>query len=84
MGLDGEDVPHLNGLIRYDSRGPYRISPKSTHIKNMIVSMLTGVKNLTKYANKQYQTRVIDVLEKYQYMSQQGIIVGNTQSEMTS
>lgn len=92
IGLDEDNVPYLNGLIRYDCRGRYRISPKSTHIKNMIVSMNTGVRNLryydvinlTKYSNKQYQTRISEVKDKYAFMSQQGSIVGNTELEMVS
>jgi hypothetical protein len=92
IGLNADHVPYLNGLIRYDCRGRYRISPKSTHIKNMIVSMNTGARNLryynvinlTKYSNKRYQTRIHDVKEKYLFMSQQGNIIGNTEVEMLS
>lgn len=83
-------VPYLIGLIRYDSRGKYRISPKSTHIKNTIVSMSTGkrnlrfydVQNLTSYADKRYNTKVSDIVEKCRFMGNHSQIIGNTENQM--
>jgi hypothetical protein len=93
IGLTSENIPYLNGLIRYDSKGKYRISPKSSHIKNTICSMTTGTKtlryydvqNLTKYANRQYQTRIKDVRDKIIYIRNQGSFIqmtGNTEQEL--
>jgi len=90
IGFTAENVPCLYGLIRYDHRGKYRISPKSTHIRNTITSMYTrekhlrqyNVKNLTKYSNKCYKTYIKDVREKYQMMASFGQIIGNTEEDL--
>ena len=89
VGFTSENIPYLNGLIRYDSRGKYRISPKSTHIRNLISSMTTGernlrfydVQNLTKYSNKRYKTKIQDIQEKYRLMMNIGQIKGNIETD---
>ncbi len=63
----------LNGLIRYDGNNKYNITPKSSHIKNIIIKEGTKIKNtrdyivetLTQYRNKKYVTNMITVMNKY-------------------
>ncbi len=86
IGSSKDNVPNLYGLIRYDSKGKYRISTKSTHIRNNICSMYTNqrtlrdydVQTLTKYSDKQYKTLVKDIKEKYDNISQMGRVKGAT------
>lgn len=81
-----EGIPQLHGLIRYDEKNKYRITPKSTHIKNIIVSQYTGTKeermyrveNLTKYEDKKYKTVKSKVEERYRFVTKQGKVTGDT------
>jgi len=75
----------LDGLIRYDANNKYRITPKSSHIKNVIISEHTKEKNLrkynveslTKYQNKTYVTLRDKVIEKYNYVSRNSPVIGD-------
>lgn len=79
------NIPHLVGIIRYDENNKYRITPKSTHIKNDVVSKYTGKKNrreyminnMTKYEDKRYKTSRIAVIERYSQISKIGRIIGD-------
>lgn len=75
----------LYGLIRFDHRSPYRISAKSSHFRNEIRQETTGILqinpltviNLTQYQSKRYITHMSDLVEKYEWMEQQGTIIGD-------
>lgn len=90
IGRGPENSLCLNGLIRFDHRGRYRISPKSSHIKNIITSSITGIKTprhftvqtLTQYINKRYQTRIIDFQARYTFIENHGRVIGNSKEEM--
>ena len=81
QGSDNQErVPVLYGLIRYDHRNKHNITVKSTHIKNEIKSILTGIKNtryytvtnLTKYIGKQFKTPRVLIIEKYKFITETG------------
>lgn len=80
-----DGVPQLNGLIRYDENNKHRITPKSSHIKNVISSEYTGERNsrrcrvesLTQYQNKRYNTKTDRVIERYIYITKDGTAVGD-------
>jgi hypothetical protein len=86
LGYSANNTVSLNGLIRFDHRGKYRISPKSSHIKNIVISYTTGAKqprpfnilNLTKYLSKRYRTRCVDIQSRYMFIENHGKIIGNS------
>jgi hypothetical protein len=79
------DVPYLYGMIRYDHNNKYRLTPKSTHIRNRILSQHTGkrndrdynVVNITKYNQKHYKTKIRDIVSHYENIAKKGQVVGN-------
>lgn len=80
----------LYGLIRFDHQASYRISLKSSHLRNDIRSKTTAILhshpftiiNLTKYQSKHYLTSISDIFDKYQFMKQFGSIIGSDFSQM--
>lgn len=78
-------IPHLHGLIRYRSDNKNRISPKSTHLKNNIVSQYTkekkgrrfSIENYTTYIDKGYDTRIDKIRERYIYITKEGMVTGD-------
>ena len=83
--ITDENSPKLYGLIRYNHKNKHNITRTSTHIKNNIKSEITGIKNarfysievLTKYECKEYKTRRSTIIQKYQYIVQNGSAVGD-------
>lgn len=70
----------LYGLIHYihyNHTNKHNITAKSTHIKNDIISLTTGIKNtryynvtnLTKYICKRYITSRDTIIEKYRLIT---------------
>lgn len=81
-----DGLVELTGLIRYDHRNKYNISPKSKHIKNDIKSSSTGIKqsryyrvdNLTKYIGRKFETDRQVIVDKYSFISKHGPLQGDT------
>jgi len=79
--LDENIVPRLLGLIRYDHRNKYIITPKSTHIRNQIKSITTHITNrmyfdvtsLTTYENRKYKTNQMVVVNKFIMITKDGL-----------
>jgi hypothetical protein len=84
--LTQRGIPHLYGLIRYNSDGKYSISKKKNIFRNEIVSVVNGTRNersfiidqLTESYNKKRMTSKNKIINLYHDFSQYGEIQGDS------